>query len=179
MVGLSDHISDGEINVGVPAYCITAGAGTNGATPVNILVTDGVNAVSTLMNGWTYLPTGPIQFFAAGLPIGAVAYLVGSCETVSVTPAPGDKSMFTWVANCFPISTTQSCVVVGNFTLDQHSFQSTVFPAANIAVYQWGTDCSNCALTNTTYTGKFTITATNTSSNQSTSLCQSASCMKQ
>jgi hypothetical protein len=175
MVGAGNHVSDGEIDVGVPAYCISGGPGTFGATPVNILVTDGVNPVSTLMNGWTYQPTGPIQFFAPNVPISVVAFLVGSCESVSVTPA-GAGPLFTATDCSLRVA---ACVTIGNIRTTQRSIASTVFPGANIAFYQWDTDCSSCSLSGNKYTGVFTITATNTSSTNSTSLCESTSCIKQ
>jgi hypothetical protein len=171
-IGPSNIKSDGEIQVGVPANCITGAGGSN---TVAVQVDDGVNTPVSFANGWIYMATGPVQVVLPGIPINKVAYLVGPCETVSVFPTTfTDGSL--QVFSC--ASGVPACVKIpiGGTTISQHGFTSALFPNSNIALFGWTTECQGCSPPGT-YTGYFTLTAQNDKAPSNTvTACFSTSC---
>ena len=169
-IGLSNFKGSGEIDVGVPSICL-AGASAS----VSVTLSDGVNAPVSFANGWLFTATGPVQVVLPGMPLGTIAaYLVGPCETVSV-------SIFTFpdgsleVSNCG--SGIQACIKVPQFSIAQHGFTSALFPNANIALFSVTTDCTACSPSGSTFQGFFQTTAQNNNApSNSVTTCFSASC---
>ena len=169
-IGPSNIKSDGEIQVGVPAICITGAGGSN---TVAVLVDDGVNTPVSFANGWIYMATGPVQVVLPGIPINKIAYLVGPCEMVSV-------SIFTFPDGSLQVDSCQSgiqaCVKIPTTQTGQHGFTSAVFPNANIALFGWTTECAGCTPPGT-YTGFFVAVAQNDKAPSNTvTACFSTSC---
>jgi hypothetical protein len=168
-IGPSNVSSDGtRIELSVPAFCVT---GSGGANTVSILVDDGVNVV-TFMNGWIYTTTGPLLVSFPNVPIGAVAYLAGPCEDVTVTTTLTSDG-YAFVDCSFQIV---GCIKVTSPGVNQHGILSPFFPNANIAVFSWGRDCSGC--TPGTMTNYFRATATNVRSMTQLTSCLQTTCTR-
>jgi hypothetical protein len=169
-IGPSNINSDGtKIDVGVPAFCVTGGGGAN---TVAVNVDDGVNPVVSFANGWIYTATTPIQIYLPNVPLGAIAFLAGTCEDISVVPSLFQPGGYAAIDCNFQVA---SCLQITNPTVLQHGIESIVFPNANIALFRWGADCSAC-LVHGTHNGAFPATATNARSGSQVTVCAPASC---
>jgi len=164
-VGPSDIKGGTEIDVGVPAFCLTAASAS-----VSVIADDQINTPVSFANGWIFTATGPIQVFVPNVPLGGVAFLVGPCENVVINIPSGSTS--------FVDCTFQGvgCVQILSPLLAQHGVVSTLFPNANIAVLTWNPDCSACSPKGSTFNGFFLATATNDKSGSQVSLCLATSC---
>jgi len=166
-IGPSNINSAGtQIDVGVPAFCITGAGGVN---TVAVTVDDGVNPLVSFANGWIYTATGPIQIFLPNVITPAIAFLVGPCEdvTVNYTPSLGNRA---WT-NCNFVAA--SCITIDPVVV-QHGVESILFPNANIAVFRPQSGCSGCGTG--TVTGAFPATAINSKSGSQVSLCVPVRC---
>lgn len=168
-VTASNIKSSTEINVTVPAFCVT---GMQASVPVT--VDDRNNAPVSFANGWIYTPTGPIPLpLLNNLPINKGAFLCGPCETIAITTPPPFPNATTAVDCSYQ---TPACVGVFGFSTQQHGIESTLYPNANIALLSWTANCGNCLVSGTTYTGFFPANAT--SSSITVPACLTAKCTR-
>jgi hypothetical protein len=179
-VGPADLKSSSEIDVRVPAYCIS--------TPtqaVNVIVYDGFNAPVTFVGGWIYTPTMPIRL--VGVNVGErgnfIAYAVGQCENANITietsvPVVGNPAQNYVFTDCS--YSADSCVAVFNIPLRTSQLGNAapgVLPNANIGATTYSVTCDHCLVPNTTYTAAFPSFATNSVSGvQSPESCNPIQC---
>jgi hypothetical protein len=167
-VGPSAISTDGKmIEVSVPSHCLL------GTGVVDVKVFDDANQQATLTNGWSYTPTGPIGAILRNVAPQNLPIVVGPCEDVTLDFVnlfqPNDLA----ATDCN--YTQASCVKITSVTPCQKCYgSSAVFPDANIALLQWGANCSGCTPATVSYAFKANLG--NSKSMTKLTVCAVGSC---
>ena len=166
--------SDRVIEISIPDGCV----GMNGTATVNVRVDDDINAPVQAPVGWTYQANQPIQLYApfGVVPVNGVAYIVGPCENLSVVPDRfPDGSLHAF--SCTNLNVSCVKILDGHYQTRQNAIPRPLFPNANIALFTWDQDCQDCSGGTGSYTGYFSVVATNDKlQSRTTTACLSTVC---